>query len=480
MAEKRNYQDLHFIIIPPPFQGHINPSIHLSLKLAAKGFTITFVNTHSTHNQIIKSRKLDDIFTGARESGFDIRYATISDGFPLTFDRSLNREQFMEGRIHVFPAHVDELVGNLMGSDLPPTCLVVDTFSTWGSTIAKKYGLVYISLWTQPALVLSLFYHLDLLKENGHYGSNEGRNENKDNIDYVPGVGTIKPGDLISFLQETDTTKVMHRVIDKAFTDVKKADFIICNTVEELEPEPISVLKEKQPTYAIGPLFPSLFEQPIVEMNLWSESDCRQWLDSKPRGSVLYASFGSYAHINRKIIREIANGLMLSNVNFIWVLRPDIVSSEVTEFLPNGFRENVRNRGLVLPWCKQNAVLSHSAVGGFLTHCGWNSILESIWCGIPMICFPLIADQTTNRKLVVDDWKIGINLCEGELVCSNEVADKVKDFISGATSRDLRKGVEEIREKMENALLSNGSSHTNFDKFIEDVKGKIKKHKITS
>ncbi|KAL3825889.1 hypothetical protein ACJIZ3_021918 [Penstemon smallii] len=479
MAEKRTYQNLHFIIIPPPFQGHINPSIQLSLKLAAKGFIITFVNTHSTHNQITKSRKLDGIFAGARESGFDIRYATISDGFPLSFDRSLNREQFMEGRLHVFPAHVDELVGNLMGSDLPPTCLVVDTFSTWGSTIANKYGLVYISFWTQPALVLTLLYHLDLLKKNGHYGSNEGCNENKDNIDYVPGVGAIKPSDLISFLQETDTTKIMHRVIDKAFTDVKKADYIICNTVDELEPEPISALNEKQPTYAIGPLFPSLFEQPIVEMNLWSESECSQWLDSKPRGSVLYASFGSYAHINRKRIREIANGLMLSEVNFIWVLRPDIVSSEVTDFLPDGFRENVRNRGLVLPWCKQNAVLSHSVVGGFLTHCGWNSILESIWCGVPMICFPLIADQTTNRKLVVDDWKIGINLCEGELVCSNEVANKVKDFMSGATSRDLKKGVEEIREKLENALLSNGSSHTNFDKFIEDVKGKIEKHKIT-
>ncbi|KAG8376586.1 hypothetical protein BUALT_Bualt09G0079000 [Buddleja alternifolia] len=177
MEKNQNQLKPHIIIIAPPFQGHLNPSIQLTLNLASKSFTVTFVNTDWTHHQITKARKHlkpennDHLFSG---SGLDIRYRTISDGFPLSFDRSLNREQYMEGRIHVFPTYVDEFVGQLMGSgsDPPPTCLVADTFYTWGSTIARKYALVHVSFWTQPALVLTLYYHLDLLKKKGHYGAN--------------------------------------------------------------------------------------------------------------------------------------------------------------------------------------------------------------------------------------------------------------------------------------------------------------------
>ncbi|KAK4396377.1 UDP-glycosyltransferase 86A1 [Sesamum angolense] len=484
MGENQGRQSLkrpHFIIIPPPFQGHINPSVQLTLKLASRGFTVTFVNTEFSHDQIRKSRKHlctgeddDDIFAGSRESGLDIRYRTVSDGFPLSFDRSLHRDQFIEGRIHVSPAHVDDLVGKLMGSDPPPTCLVADSFSTWGSAIAWKYGLVNVSFWTQPAIVFVLYYHLEMLKKNGHYGSKDLR---KDSIYYIPGVASIKPRDLTSFLQETDTSTVMHRLIEKAFQDAKNADLIIMNTAEELEPGPISALKEKHPTYAIGPIFPSHFTNRAVEMNLWSESDCTRWLDGKPPGSVLYASFGSFAHSNKEDIETIANGLLLSGVSFIWVLRPDIVSSKVKDFLPNGFQENVGNKGLVVPWCKQNLVLSHSAVGGFLTHCGWNSILESIWVGLPLVCFPLVGDQTTNRKLVVDDWKTGIDLCKGELVSSDEVAERIKLLMRGETSNELRKNVVKLRKKLENALGRNGASQMNFNKFVEDVKDRMERRK---
>lgn len=166
----------HIIIIPPPFQGHINPSIQLSLNLASKGFTITYINTHSAHDQIKKARVHIDprvnsvIFARAHDSGLDVGYTTIGDGFPLSFDLSSNREQFLEGRLHVFPSYVDEAVGELVRGDPPATCLIADTYSTWGSAVARKYGLVYVSFWTQPALVLTLYYHLDLLKKNGHYG----------------------------------------------------------------------------------------------------------------------------------------------------------------------------------------------------------------------------------------------------------------------------------------------------------------------
>lgn len=159
-------------MIPYPYQGHITPFVYLAIKLASHGFTITFVNTHYIHSKISNSNKnKDDLFANARKSGLDIRYTTVNDGFPLQFDRSLNHDQFVEGLLHVFSAHFDVLVGDLVKCDPPVNCLIADTFYVWPAMIAEKYNLVYVSLWTEPALVFNLYYHMDLLKKNGHFAS---------------------------------------------------------------------------------------------------------------------------------------------------------------------------------------------------------------------------------------------------------------------------------------------------------------------
>ncbi|KAF5471859.1 hypothetical protein F2P56_008625 [Juglans regia] len=479
--ENNHDQKPHAVMFAYPLQGHVIPFVHLAMKLASKGFTITFINTLSIHHHVTKSQPhiaaKDNIFAGARESGLDIRYTTVSDGFPIGFDRSLNHDQYMEGLLHVLSAHVDEIVGKLVQhSDPPITCLIADTFFVWTSMIAEKYNLVNVSFWTEPVLVFTLYYHLDLLRKNGHFASQDNR---EDTIDYIPGVRAIQPKDLMSYLQATDDiSTVVHRIIYKAFQDVKRADFIVCNTVQELESETISALQEKQPIYAIGPLFPAgLITKNIVPTSLWSELDCTHWLQTKPHGSVLYISFGSYAHVSKHDIVEIAYGLLSSGVNFIWVLRPDVVNSDEPDFLPVGFEDDVKGRGLIVTWCCQIDVISHPTVGGFLTHCGWNSILESIWCGVPLLCFPLLTDQFTNRKLVVDDWRIGLNLCDKKLITREEVAAKINRVMGGKSGDELRMNTKELRKILDNALNSthgHGSSEKNLNQFIDDVKLKVR------
>ncbi|KVI09513.1 UDP-glucuronosyl/UDP-glucosyltransferase, partial [Cynara cardunculus var. scolymus] len=441
----------HAIFIPYPLQGHLIPSVQLAIKLASNGFTITFINTQSIHHTLTKSSTTtQDVFAEARKSGLDIRYATVSDGLPLGFDRSLNHDQYMESLFHVFSAHVDELVGNLVKYDPSITCLIADSFFVWPSMISNKYKLLNISFWIEPALILTLYYHLDLLKKNGHY---DPLDKFDDVIDYIPGVTSIKPTDLMSYLQAADTNTVVHRIIHKSlFEATKKADFIICNTIQELESHTIWTLNHMQPFYAIGPLFPDGFTQELVSTSLWSESDCTSWLDHRPPKSVLYVSFGSYAHTSKHELAEIAYGLVRSGVSFIWVLRPDIVSSN-DDALPFGFEDQVKDQGLIVPWCNQKTTISHGSIGGFLTHCGWNSILESIWCGVPLICFPLLTDQFTNRKLVVDDWKIGMNSCDENLkVEREEVSKKVKDLMIGIKSNEVRNGVKKVQKTLQDAL----------------------------
>ncbi|KAL0322777.1 UNVERIFIED_CONTAM: UDP-glycosyltransferase 86A1 [Sesamum angustifolium] len=269
-------------------------------------------------------------------------------------------------------------------------------------------------------------------------------------------------------IQFPDVVPVLMKIVVKAFEQVKNADFILCNTVQELESECLSALNLKQPTYAIGPVnhFSDFTKAVVIEKSLWAESDCTHWLSSKPPASVLYISFGSLVQINKQDIVEIAHGLLLSRVNFIWILR-------TTDALPVGFQDDVKDGGLIVPWCNQNAVLSSPAVGGFLTHCGWNSVLESMWSGVPMICYPFYVDQPMNRKLVVDDWKVGIDLCDGGEVTSEGVDNKINILMRGKSSIDLREQIKKVSKIMRNALETDGSSRRNFDQFVDDLRGRL-------
>ncbi|XWS74336.1 hypothetical protein CRYUN_Cryun02cG0206100 [Craigia yunnanensis] len=293
------------------------------------------------------------------------------------------------------------------------------------------FRLLCVSYWTEPALVFTLYYHLDLPRINGHSGRQDCR---EDAIDYIPRVRAVEPRVMMPYRQQTDITSVCHQIIFNAFEDAKNADFVLCNTVQELELVTISALHAKVPFYAIGPIFPSGFTKSIVATSLWSESDCTQWLDKKPHGSVF---------------------------------------SDDADPLPIGFNEEVGDRSMIIPWCCQNAVLAHLAIGGFLTHYGWNSILESTWCKVPFLCYPLLTDQFTNRKLVVDDWiwKTGINL-SNKMPIRKEVSDIINRLMNGKSgdqygTRSRSEG--NIREGFDTQRII----RENMDKFIKELKAKI-------
>lgn len=135
--------------------------------------------------------------------------------------------------------------------------------------------------------------------------------------------------------------------------------------------------------------------------------------------------------------------------------------------------EEVADRAMIIPWCSQRAVLAHPAIGGFLAHCGWNSVLESIWCQVPLLSLPLQTDQFTNRKLVVDDWKIGFNLSDGKFVTKEEVSYNVKRLMSGKSEDGFRNTIKEMKKTLENALSCNGSSEINMARFVKDLRTKI-------
>ncbi|KAL0409958.1 UNVERIFIED_CONTAM: UDP-glycosyltransferase 86A1 [Sesamum latifolium] len=327
----------HAIMIALPYQGHITPFVNLALKLASKGIIVTFVHLEFIHHTLLQSQQSSsDLFSEARECGLDVRYTTIDDGFSLEFDRVVHSDEYWESMLRDFPGRVEEFVVKTIQSDDPSFApfLIADTFYTWPATIAKKHNLLNVSFWTEPALVFSLAYHMNLLKENGHFPCKDHVEEE---INYLPGVEEMSTKDLMSYLKASDTATTVDKVVPVAFEEVKKADFILHNTVQELESVTLSALNKYQPSYAVGPInFSKTLATNTVGKSLRSELDCTNWLDSRSPGSVLYVSFGSLVQTSKQVIEEIAHGLLLSEVNFIWVVRADAVSSADTDVLPAG------------------------------------------------------------------------------------------------------------------------------------------------
>ncbi|KAL0455958.1 UNVERIFIED_CONTAM: UDP-glycosyltransferase 86A1 [Sesamum latifolium] len=178
---------------------------------------------------------------------------------------------------------------------------------------------------------------------------------------------------------------------------------------------------------------------------------------------------------DKQLVWEIACDLLIARVNFIWVLPLEALnSSDETNVLPPGFVANTKDKGLIIPWCNQRAVLSNTTIGGFLTHCGWNSLLECMWYGVPVICYPFFTDQPFNRNMVVDDWKIGINLCEKEPVSKGRVAETINNLMSGTPLENLFKlNMKKISKIVHDAVAKDGSSTRNLDNFLKDLKTKI-------
>ncbi|KAL3839688.1 hypothetical protein ACJIZ3_024279 [Penstemon smallii] len=328
----------HAIMISVPFQGHINPFVNLALKLASNGFSITFVHTEFVHQTLSKAHNNNknevDFFSEARESGLDICYTTINDGFPVEFDRVIHLEEYSESILRDFPARVDEFIERRIKSDPFSTHFIVaDTSYSWPATIAKKYNLVNLSFWTEPALMFSLIYHLDFLRENGHCSCKDNIDEE---INYLPGVESISTKDIMPYLKESESKTIVYRALSTSFQLVKNADFILHNTIQELEPTTLSSLNKSQPNYAIGPINFSKINLPtIITKSLWSESNCANWLDSKPPNSVLYVSFGSLVQTNKQI------GVNLCDDGLTLLVDRFKVAEKVRSFMYCGCDENM-------------------------------------------------------------------------------------------------------------------------------------------
>ncbi|XP_030528263.1 7-deoxyloganetin glucosyltransferase-like [Rhodamnia argentea] len=473
----------HAVCIPTPAQSHIGAMLKLAKLLHHKGFHVSFVNTEFNHRRLARARGLE--FASGTPS--DFQFLTIPDGLPPSDTGATQDIPTLcdATRSHMFGPFSD-LVSSL-GSDpsVPPvTCIVSDGFMTFTtSPAASKFGIPLIHLFPIPGCAIMAMKHLRALGENGLAlltDESQLMNEHGNTpIDWIPGMKNMRLRDMPNFLRFTSSADALFNFTADISSRTSDATATIVHTFEALEPDVLHALSSMIPrVYAVGPLHlmidriarENTFASKHIEGNLLEEHDeCLQWLDSKEPESVIYVNFGSLASMTHQQLVEFAMGLANSDQCFLWILRPDSVDGDIA-ILPERFVEETRERGFISGWCPQERVLYHPSIGGFLTHCGWNSTIESLSAGVPMLCWPCFAEQQTNCKYICDDWGVGLEM-NGDAK-RDEVERLVRELMEGEVGKKMRSKAMEWKKLAEEAAGEEGSSSMNLDKLLDEVLSK--------
>ncbi|XP_010067477.2 UDP-glycosyltransferase 76F1 [Eucalyptus grandis] len=438
MNQRNNHR---LVLFPLPFQGHINPMLQLAQILHDRGFSITVLHT--------------DLNSPDPSSHPHFAFRSIGDGLSQSEASTLDLVRLITLLNARCAAPFEERLREEVSSpDAPVTCLIADALFSFPRDVAERAGVRRMVLRTGGATSLRVFAGFRLLRERGYLPIEESRLE-----DPVPEFPPLRVKDLPRITGEPE---LLERILNDMIEGIKDSSGLILNTFEDLEQPALSLLRQEYPI-AVFPIGPFHKCGPSSSGSLLAEDrSCISWLDKQAPNSVVYVSFGSIASVNESEFSEIALGLADSQQPFLWVIRPGSVSgSELLENLPGCFLEALEERGKIVKWAPQHEVLAHRAVGAFWTHNGWNSTLESISEGVPMICMPCFSDQNVNARFVSDVWRVGVHLNNG--LERRKIAEAIRKLLVEKEGEEVRERAAQFKEKASSCLMQGGSSFQSLD-----------------
>ncbi|XP_042066352.1 UDP glycosyltransferase 9-like isoform X2 [Salvia splendens] len=430
----------HVLVLPYPGQGHINPALAFATRLASMSLSVTVL---ITTDLISKA-------TVSSSSSASVSIARISDG-----KESVEGEESFEAYFKRFTAVLSANLAEFIDHNPAYKLLVYDSAMPWAMDVARARDLLCAPFFTMSAAVSAIFYHLKIGGLKYPYEECEAVR--------LPSLPCLAVKDLPSLSTFMDANQTILKLLCDQFLNLDKADWIFINTFDMLEPEIVEWMARKWPIKTIGPTIllnhKDNNNQTTINLLEPKHDACTQWLDSKETASVVYVSFGSIASLGKPQMEELVHGLVASNRHFLWVVR----ASEADK-LPRDF--NPGEKGLVVEWCNQPAVLAHRAVACFVSHCGWNSTLEAVGHGVPVVALPQWVDQTTDAKFVEDVWGIGVVIkgCGRE-----EIAECIEGVVGGERGVEMRRKACEFRKLAKDAVECGGTSINNIQHFVEEL-----------
>ncbi|KAK3413066.1 hypothetical protein EUGRSUZ_E02951 [Eucalyptus grandis] len=468
---------LHIFFFPFMAPGHMIPMIDMAKMFAMRGCKSTLIATPHDEPTFLRS------IAKPKDLGFDINVVTVTlplkdVGLPEDCG-SLSKITTMEMRMTFVRAvmMLDRQI-ELLIEKLAPDCLISDIFLPWTTEIAAKFGI--------PRLV---FHGTSAFSMAGIECVRLYQPHKKVSCDSEPFIIPNFPGEItLCKMQMQDLVREENELAKffNAVKDSEKTSFgVVMNSFYELEP----AYADHYRTF-LG--IRSWFVGPLSLCNKETEDkahrgneasidqhECLKWLDSKQPNSVIYICFGSTTNFNAAQLHEIAVGLEASGQQFIWVVKKDPNAEEgKEEWLPDGHESRIRNKDLIIRgWAPQALILDHEATGGFVTHCGWNSILEAVAAGVPMVTWPVAAEQFYNEKLVTQVLKIGVDIgvkqgviSFGDSVKSERVEEAVKRVLVGEEAEEMRRRAKALAEMARGAVEEGGSSWSDLGALIQELK----------
>jgi hydroquinone glucosyltransferase len=449
----------HLVMFPSVAgMGHFIPLSELAKLLASRhGFAITFMTAKFmvTSAQTAYTESL-------ASSGLGIRFIELPEVEMDSEDVSGHPLVSIFNFLEKSKGSVEHVLRTLLSDSLNPiSAFITDLFCTAMIEVCTSLKIPSYVLYITSASNLSvMLYHPTMDAE---------MKESLKDLDgsvKVPGFPSLPALDFPDPMQ--DKSDPLYHLFLRNSYRMFKADGILINTFQDLESRIIQALVngELLPSidginmpsiYPVGPLIAP--PKSVVE----DPSGSLEWLDNQPASSVIFVSFGSVNFLSGGQIGELALGLEGSGHRFMWVLRspPNASNPDVSSLLPPGFEQRTKDRGLVVTsWAPQVAILAHPSTGGFVSHCGWNSVLESIWFGVPIIAWPLQADQKPIGYFLVNDIKMAVGLqkrADG-IVTKEEMEKAARELMEGEDGRKRRERANELKESAKTALAEGGSS----------------------
>ncbi|KAH9602398.1 hypothetical protein KSS87_011365 [Heliosperma pusillum] len=447
---RNRIEEAHVIVFPFPIQGHINPMIQFSKRLASKGIKVTLVTT-STLSKSLPSHP---------ETG-PIQIRPLYDG--LKQGENVNdHETYLKIFERVMPKSLKNLIEEYKNTTSPVKFIVYDCVIPWVLELAQAAGLDGAPFFTQSAAVHYIHYHV----YNGGLSSHINGS-----LVSVPSLPLLRADEMPSLLVNYGCYPALNALNINQSSAFHNAKILFFNTFHSLEQQVLTWMAREWPIKTIGPTIPSMYLDKRLEddreygLSMFEPETnaCIEWLDSSRIGSVIYVSMGSLACLGEEQMEEIAKGLRASEKNFLWVIR----ASEESK-LPKYYKTEIVGQGLIVNWAPQLAVLAHRAIGCFMTHCGWNSTLEAISLGVPLVAIPQWTDQPTNAKHITDVWKIGVRVKVNEkgIVIKDEVEASIRKVMEGETGREFKCNVDKWKDLAIKAMEQGGSSDRNIDEFV--------------
>ncbi|XP_073011358.1 UDP-glycosyltransferase 89B2 [Typha latifolia] len=460
MAESRRTPSAHLLIFPYPAQGHMLPLLDFAHLLSSRGFTITIVVTPANYPLLSpllsKSPSIQTLVLPFPSSSLLPPGIENAKGLPVPQFAYL---------FHLLRALHDPLLAWIRCQTTPVSTIISDFFLGWTQPLAVELGIPRIVF--SPSGILGSAVTHSLFRR---MPKRPDLNDDDYPVDFpsIPNSPVYPWRQLSRLFRSYVEGDEVSESLKQNFLWNLESWGIVSNTFRALEgpylERPIEDLGWKR-VWAVGPLAPKGSAADRGGRNRMSEAEVTTWLDAFPEASVVYVSFGSQAALSPPLAATIAAALEKSGAPFVWA------EAQGTAAIPEDLADRTVGRGLVIRgWAPQVAILHHPAVGSFLTHCGWNSVLEAVAAGVAMLTWPLTADQFVNARLVENEAPRGVRAWEGlsSVPDPDELARVVSESL-GESGKELRERVKDLSRKSTDAVNQNGSSHADLEELVQEL-----------